>query len=148
MSQSLSNILVHAIWSTKGRAPVIAHDIRPRLHGYIAGILAELGCPAIIINSVADPIHVLCVLSKNLAVAKLIEQVKVSSSKWMKAARVRNFHWQSGYGIFSVSESNKAAVRRYIEGQQEHHRRRDFQSEFRAFCRRHGVALDERYVWD
>ncbi len=148
MPQSLANILIHAIWSVKERRPLIADNVRAGLHGYMAGILKNIESPALVINSVADHVHVLCQLSKNLAACKLIEEVKKSSSKWMKEQGVLDFAWQNGYGVFSVSQSNVPAVRRYIEGQAGHHQKRDFKSEFRAFCKRHGVAIDERYVWD
>ena len=100
------------------------------------------------INSVADHIHILCQLSKNLAVCKLVEEVKKSSSKWMKENGITAFAWQNGYGVFSVSQSNVDTVRNYIQGQPEHHRKRDFKEEFREFCIRYNVAIDERYVWD
>lgn len=148
MPQSLANILIHAVWSVKERRPLIVDDVRAGLHGYMAGILKNIESPALVINSVADHIHVLCQLSKNLAACKLVEEVKKSSSKWMKQQGVVDFTWQSGYGVFSVSQSNVPAVRRYIEGQPEHHKKRDFKSEFRAFCKRHGVIIDERYAWD
>jgi putative transposase len=148
MSQSLANILIHVIWSTKERRPLITDNVRPDLHGYMAGILKNLESPALIINSVSDHVHILCQLSKNLAACKLVEEVKKSSSKWMKTQGVPIFTWQSGYGVFSVSESNAPAVRKYIEGQAEHHRKVDFKDEFRAFCKRHNVPIDEKYVWD
>jgi putative transposase len=148
MPQSLANILIHAIWSVKERRPLITDTMRAGLHGYIAGILQNIDSPALIINSVADHVHVLCQLSKNLAACKLVEEVKKSSSKWMKQRGVLDFAWQNGYGAFSVSQSNVPAVRKYIEGQPEHHNKRDFKDEFREFCKRHGVPMDERYVWD
>lgn len=148
MPQSLANILIHAIWSTKERRPLITDDARAGLHGYIAGILKNLESSALIINSVADHVHILCQLSKNLAACKLIEEVKKSSSKWMKENGVQEFAWQSGYGVFSVSQSNADAVREYIEGQAKHHEKRDFRDEFREFCKRYNVVIDERYVWD
>lgn len=148
MSQSLANILIHAIWSTKERRPFITDDRRVGLHGYMAGILKNLESPAFIINSVNDHVHVLSQLSKNIAACKLVEEVKKSSSKWMKTQGVQLFAWQSGYGVFSVSQSNVAVVRKYIEGQAEHHKKQDFTTEFRAFCKRHNVSIDERYVWD
>jgi REP-associated tyrosine transposase len=126
MSQSLANILIHAIWSTKDRRAIISDETRAGLHGYMAGILKNLESPALIINSVTDHIHVLCQLSKNVAASKLIEEIKKSSSKWMKENDVLDFAWQSGYGVFSVSQSNVEAVRDYIEGQPEHHKKRDF----------------------
>jgi REP element-mobilizing transposase RayT len=148
MAQSLANILVHAIWSTKERRPIIADALRSNLHGYMAGILKNIESPALIINSVSDHVHVLCQLSKNLAACKLVEEIKKSSSKWMKENGVPDFAWQNGYGLFSVSQSNVDVVWKYIEGQAEHHRKRDFKEEFREFCKRYNVSLDERYVWD
>ena len=148
MPQSLANILIHVIWSTKERRPLISDDVRAGLHGYMAGILKNIESPALVINSVADHVHVLCQLSKNLAACKLVEEVKKSSSKWMKEQGVPDFAWQNGYGVFSVSQSNVNDVRKYIEGQAEHHKKRDFKAEFREFCERYNVAIDERYVWD
>jgi len=148
MPQSLANILIHAIWSTKERRALIPDAIRDGLHGYLAGILKNLESPALIINSVADHVHILCQLSKNLAACELVEEVKKGSSKWMKENGVREFAWQNGYGVFSVSQSNVDAVREYIHGQPEHHKKRDFKDEFREFCKRYNVGLDERYVWD
>jgi putative transposase len=122
MPQSLANILVHLIFSTKERRPLIDDIVRDRLHGYMAGVLKEIESPALIINSVPDHVHILSALSKNLAACKLVEEVKKSSSKWMKKQGVPMFAWQNGYGMFAVSQSNAAAVRKYIESQAEHHR--------------------------
>jgi putative transposase len=148
MPQSLANILVHVIFSTKERQPLIDDTVRPQLHGYMAGIFKEIESPALIINSVADHVHILCALSKNLAACKLVEEVKKSSSKWMKTQGVPLFSWQNGYGVFAVSQSNAATVRHYIESQEAHHRKAGFQEEFRRFLERHHVEYDERYVWD
>ena len=148
MAQSLANILIHAIWSTKDRRPIIRDDVRAGLHGYMAGILKNLESPALIINSVADHVHILCQLSKNIAACKLVEEVKKNSTKWMKAKGALDFAWQNGYGVFSVSQSNVDEVRKYIDGQAEHHKKLDFKEEFRAFCKRYNVPIDERYVWD
>jgi putative transposase len=148
--QSLAQILVHLIFSTKGRAPLLCDDIRPELHPYMATILKGMDSSAILINSVADHTHVLFHLSKNHALCDVIERVKKDSSKWIKTKgkAYRNFYWQSGYGAFSVSQSNVAQVVRYLEEQKEHHRKRTFQEEFRAFLKRYRVPYDERYVWD
>ncbi len=151
MSQSLARVVVHLVFSTKNREAFLGdREIRERLHAYMAGILQELHCDPILINGVEDHVHVLCNLSRSLALAKLVEELKKSSSKWMKdqGAGFAEFYWQAGYGVFSVSQSNVQAVRDYIAGQEEHHRTVSFQEEYRAFCRRHGVALDERYAWD
>ena len=150
MPQSLAQLLVHLIFSTKSREPLLSDDIRPELHPYMATILKHMDSSAILINSVEDHVHILFHLSKNHALCDVIENVKKDSSKWIKTKgrTFRNFHWQSGYGALSVSQSNLAQVVKYIEGQKEHHRRRTFQEEFRAFLKRYQVQYDERYVWD
>ena len=116
----------------------------------MAGILQKIGCEAILINGVADHVHILCNLSRTISIAKLVEELKTEPSKWMKeqGASFRDFHWQGGYGAFSVSESNVEVVREYIADQEKHHATLSFQDEFRAFCRKHGIPIDERYVWD
>jgi REP-associated tyrosine transposase len=148
--QSLARVLVHLIFSTKSREPFLSDDIRRELHPYMATILKGMDSSAILINSVTDHAHVLFHLSKNHALCDVIETLKKDSSKWIKTKgrAYRNFHWQSGYEAFSVSQSNVAKVVEYIENQREHHRRRTFQEEFRAFLKRYQVRYDERYVWD
>jgi REP element-mobilizing transposase RayT len=150
MGQSLAKIVVHLIFSTKDRVPVLTPAARGELNAYMVGILRELDSSALLVNSVADHAHILFVLSKNVALAKAVEEVKKGSSKWLKTkgAEFADFHWQNGYGGFSVSESNVAAVKRYIADQEEHHRHKTFQEEFRAFLQRYGVEYDEQYVWD
>ena len=150
MPQSLARILVHLIFSTKGRDPVLAPAVRPELQAYFVGILANLECPCLEVGCVADHAHLLFVLHRTLSPADVVEEVKKGSSKWLKTRGVtlRNFHWQNGYGAFSVSPSSEARVREYILGQEAHHRKVTFQDEFREFLRRHAVAFDERYVWD
>jgi len=150
MPQSLAMLLVHVIFSTKERVPCIARAIRPDLNAYLAGILRNLECIPVEVNSLADHVRIACNLARTVSVAALVEEVKKGSSKWIKpkGARLRNFHWQSGYGAFSVSPSMAERVRRYILNQEEHHRKVTFQDEFRAFLKRHGIQYDERYVWD
>jgi len=150
MSQSLARILVHLVFSTKDRAAVLSPGVRPELRAYFVGILSHLDCPCLEVGCVADHAHLLFVLHRTLSPADVVEEVKKASSKWLKTRgpAMRNFHWQNGYGAFSVSPSGEARVRTYILNQEEHHRRVTFQDEFRAFLCRHGVTFDERYVWD
>lgn len=150
MSQSLSNIVVHLVFSTKGRRQLLRDAERGQLHAYIAGILKNHDSPLIEIDSVSDHIHILLAQSKNYAPAKIIEQVKSSSSGWIKEqhAWYLDFAWQAGYGEFSVSPMHVEAVREYIRSQADHHRQEDFQSEFRRFCEKNGKPLDEQYAWD
>lgn len=150
MSQSLEKILVHIVFSTKQREPLLSEEIRGDLYRYIAGILKQLQSFAIEIGGTADHIHILCSISKNYAPSKIIEEVKKSSSKWIKTkgSEYDGFYWQRGFGIFSVSLSNIEEVRRYILEQEQHHRKMSFQEEFRKFIEKHGIDYDERYLWD
>jgi len=149
MPQSLSKVLVHLIFSTKHREPLIVPEVRPRLHAYIVGILENLKSPSLQTGGVADHVHVLFALGRTISQADLVEEVKRSSSKWMKAdGGVLGFSWQTGYGAFSIGESQADTVIRYIQNQEEHHRTVTFQDEFRRFLERYRVAYDERYVWD
>jgi len=149
MPQSLAKILVHLIFSTKHRAPLIGTAIRPQLHGYIVGILDNLKSPSLQTGGEADHVHILCAMHRTISIADLLEDVKKGSSKWMKSdGGVSGFAWQSGYGAFSVGESQSGLVIRYIQNQEQHHRKVSFQDEFRKFLERYKVPYDEKYVWD
>ena len=150
MPQSLSSILIHLVFSTKNRESYITAEIEPELHAYIAAVFRECHSPALIINGTANHLHTLFTLSRTVTVAELVEEAKKRSSKWAKTkgGMHRTFQWQAGYGAFSVSQSNVAAVKKYIAEQKEHHRRKTFEEEYRSFLEKYGVAYDERYVWD
>jgi putative transposase len=150
MSQSLANVVIHLVFSTKGRQPLLRDAERRELHAYITGILKNNNSPLIEINSVEDHIHILFAQSKNHALSKIVEQVKSSSSVWIKTKDdwYRGFAWQTGYGAFGVSGTHVETVRKYIRNQAEHHQKTDFQNEYRRFCEKNGKPLDERYAWD
>ena len=151
MPQSLSNVLIHVVFSTKHRQPYLrTPDLRGIMTGYVIGILRNIKCPSLIIGAVEDHMHILCSLHRTVTIANLVEEVKTSSSARIKeeGPAVGDFHWQNGYGAFSVSPSNVEQVKAYIAGQEEHHRKRTFQEEFRLMLERHGIEYDERYVWD
>ena len=151
MSQSLSKMWTHLIFSTKDRYPFLSDkDSREQLHAYVATILRNHDCPTLQVGGPADHVHALFVLSKNCSIARIVHEVKRSSSKWIKTQRLeyRKFYWQSGYGAFSVSQSHVEQVRRYILRQEQHHRKVTFQDEYREFLRRYDVEYDERYIWD
>lgn len=141
---------MHIIFSTKDRYLFLQNDCREELHAYTATIFQRMESPAIVINSVADHMHVLCRLSKNRALCDVIQEVKCSTSKWLKTkgSILSKFGWQNGYGGFSVSPSKASSVRRYIDEQEEHHRTVTFQDEFRSFLTKYEIEFDERYVWD
>ena len=149
MPQSLAKNLIHLVYSTKNRQLWLPGTVRDRLFAYQAGIFKEWDSPALVIDGVEDHVHALFLLSKNHSLAKIIEEVKKGSSKWMKREGGNaDFYWQNGYAAFSVSESNVEQVKRYIQNQEAHHRKMAFQDELRALLRRHRMEFDERYVWD
>jgi putative transposase len=151
MPQSLARVVLHVIFSTKNRVSFFRDgSLRARVHAYVAGVLQQLDCDPILINGVEDHVHILCNFSRTVTIAELVEEAKKRSSKWMKeqGQEYAEFFWQAGYGAFSVSQSNVESVRAYIAEQEDHHRTLTFQDEFRAMCRKHGVTIDERYVWD
>ena len=151
MPQSLSKILVHIIFSTKGRYPFL-HEIaiREEMHAYLCGILNKRESPALLAGGVSDHVHILCQLSRTAGVSNLIGEAKRASSLWIKEKRgmLSQFNWQSGYGAFSIGQSQISSVKRYIAKQEEHHRKMGVQDEFRGFLKRYELECDERYVWD
>ena len=150
MPQSLARIHVHLVFSTKNRHRSLSDAIRPSLHAYLAVVLNNLGCPPVLLNSVEDHVHILFGLSRTVAISKVVETVKKSSSKWIKMQHpaFSQFAWQAGYAAFSVSESHVGALRAYIARQREHHGRVSFKNEFRSLLTEYHVAYDERYMWD
>ncbi len=151
MSQSLAKILVHTVFSTKERRPCLRDKaLREELHCYLGGILARHDCQPLVIGGVQDHVHLLSTLSRTGTAADMVKEAKRGSSLWLKtkSSDLHDFAWQNGYGIFSIGFSQVEAVRHYIEGQEEHHRKVSFQDELRELWRRYEVEFDERYVWD
>lgn len=151
MPQSLAKILVHTVFSIKDRRPFLRDKpLRDELHKYLGGILTNLECQPVIVGGVEDHVHLLCALSRTCDAAAMVKEVKRGSSLWLKTKSpdLADFAWQNGYGIFSIGFSQIEAVREYIAGQEEHHRKVSFQDEFRQLLRRYEIEFDERYVWD
>ena len=150
MGQSVVKNFVHIVFSTKHRQPLIRPPYEQELYTYLGGVCNALECQSIKVGGHIDHIHVLCMLSKKLALVKLIEEIKSHSSKWMKTQHesLQHFYWQSGYGAFSVNPAELDAVISYIEQQAAHHTSRIFQEECRLFLKKYKVDYDERYVWD
>ena len=148
MPQSLSNILIHVVFSTKTRQPVITPNISQELWKYLGATCSAQGCPPKRVGGTADHVHILCGLSRTIQVSALAEEVKTTSSKWMKAQGIADFAWQSGYGAFSIGQSQCDDAIAYIDRQADHHRRQTFQEEYREFLKKYQVEFDERYVWD
>jgi len=150
MPQSFTKLYAHLIFSTKNRGLFLDDDIRPRGYGYLATVIRDLDSPFVVVGGVADHVHILFDLGKMHAPVEFVEHVKRESSKFVKTlgAKYKEFYWQRGYGMFSVSPTHRAEVEAYVRGQEKHHRKRTFQEEFRAFLERYDIEWDERYVWD
>ena len=150
MGQSLAKNYLHIVFSTKYRQPLIHAPFEDELHNYLGGICKNLECQPIKIGGYTDHVHILCMLSKKIALMKLVEEVKSHSSKWIKTldSSLQNFYWQDGYGAFSVDPSGVGRVSNYIANQHDHHSKRTFQDEFLEILEKYAVEYDERYVWD
>jgi putative transposase len=148
VAQTCGNVVVHLIFSTKQRKPLIKPQIRSGLFAYLGGIVRQLRSTALIINGTDDHVHLLLRIRPAHSIAEIARVIKTNSSGWIHAKGHREFAWQAGYGVFSVSESSIPAVTKYIATQDEHHKRHSFQEEFVAFLKKNKVAYDERYIWD
>jgi REP element-mobilizing transposase RayT len=150
MPQSLSFVLVHLIFSTKDRLPVLNIEIRDELFAYLATIARNGGCECYRVGGISDHVHLALRLPRTRSVAEITEELKSTSSKWLKtkSPELAKFSWQRGYAAFSVGPTDLESLIEYVASQEEHHRKRSFQEEFRAFLKRYGVEFDERYVWD
>jgi putative transposase len=150
MPQSLSLNLVHLVFSTKDRMPLLTPDLRPQLHAYLATVARHGDGECYRVGGVADHVHLAIRLSRTVAVADQVSELKTSSTKWLKDhfPALSKFSWQRGYASFSIGHRDLDAVIAYIDGQEEHHRTKTFQDEYRGFLRHYGIEFDERYVWD
>jgi len=150
VAQSLTSLLIHIIFGTKNRTPYLDDEINQELYLYIAKILQNHNCQSLRIGGTDDHIHVLCVIAKNLSVGKIVEEIKTSSSKWVKTKglKYQEFYWQPGYGAFSVSSSHRDIVCKYISNQKQHHQKITFIDEFCSLLKKYNVEIDNRYSLD
>jgi putative transposase len=150
MPQSLTHVIVHVVFSTKDRTPCIDATVRPALHACLAEVTRTTGCTCFRVGGVADHVHLAVGLARTATIAGVVQELKTSSSMWLKTQSngLRDFAWQRGYGAFSVGPDDLDALIAYIDGQERHHRGRTFEEEYRAFLAKYGVEYDERYVWD
>lgn len=148
MPQSLAKIYLHIVFSTKYRAPMISEKIRPYAQAYFVQVGANLGSYTEEIFMMPDHIHWLCTLPRTLTIADLVKKVKISSSIKVEEMLQKEFSWQKGYFTGSISQSRPTIVKNYIRNQTEHHKKKDFQPEYRQFLEEYKIEYDERYVWD
>lgn len=150
MGQSLAANYLHIVFSTKHRESLIDQSIENELYNYLGGICKNMECQPIKVGGHTNHIHILCMLSKKIALVKLMEELKSHASKWIKTKgeMYSKFYWQDGYGAFSVNPSEVEIVIDYISKQKEHHAKKTFQEEYKAFLKKYKVEYDERYIWD
>lgn len=150
MSQSLSDIILHIVFSTKERRSFIDSNIENELHSYLTKVCKTLDSPVIQINGMPDHVHILLILGKNIALSKLISEIKSNSSRWIKTKgnQYNDFSWQSGYGVFSISRRNIDSIINYISSQKEHHKKITFKDELIKLLKKGNLKFDEKYLWD
>lgn len=148
MAHTYTNIVIHALFSTKRREPNLDSQLRSELFPYMGGVVRNLKGQPLLTNGPRDHVHMLFVQPASLALSDVLEKVKANSSGWVhkRWPQRKNFAWQTGYTAFSVSQSQVEAVRAYIRDQEEHHRKRTFQEELIAFLKQHGMEYDERFL--
>jgi len=149
MSQSLSKLYIHAIFHVKNNECMIRPEDEKELYSYIGGTIKISNSIPIITNGMENHIHVLCIMSKNISLANLLEDIKTNSSRWIKTlgSHYREFAWQGGYSGYSVSQSRVDVVKKYIETQKEHHKKQTFQEKYIQFLKENGVEYNEDYLW-
>jgi REP element-mobilizing transposase RayT len=150
MGQTLIKNYIHIVFSTKHRKPLITEDIEEELFAYIVGVCNNLECYSVRVGGYLNHIHILCHLSKKIALTKLVETVKANSSKWIKTkgSEFQTFYWQNGFGAFSVGYKQVEPVLKYIANQKEHHQKTKFKDEYRNILQKNEVEFNEQYVWD
>lgn len=151
MPQSLAQVYLHVVFSTKHHKPFLQRqDLRRECHAYLAGTCKNFDSPSLIVGGPEYHVHILCTLSREQTISDLVRDLKRESSKWIKTKDpgLSSFYWQQGYGAFSVSPSHVDALRGYIANQEEHHHKESFQEEFRRLLDKYGIQYDDRYVWD
>jgi len=150
MSQSLSKLYVHIVFHIKNKKVIMRKQEQDSLYAYMGSVIKDNQSIPIKINGVDDHIHILCILSKSVALSKLVEEIKRHSSRWIKTQDdyYKAFAWQGGYGGFSVSPSVLPRTEKYIENQEEHHKKQDTKKEFILFLNEYGIEYDEQYIWE
>ena len=150
MAHTFTNLLTHVIFSTKDRKPYLDADFRSDVLAYMGGTARQLKGKALIADGTSDHVHLLVSLPPFVSISEVVRILKAKSSRWIHQRWVsrKKFAWQEGYGAFSVSQSNASSVRKYIEHQEQHHRKVSFQEELLVFLKKHGIRYDERFLWE
>lgn len=148
MAQSLSKVIIHIVFSTKNRTPLLKENIRLKTHAYIATIIRDMDSNAYRVGGTEDHIHIACSLPRTISQSDFLKKIKSNSSKWIKEQGIHNFYWQKGFGVFSVSSSHLSVLLEYIDNQKKHHENVTFKNEFRKLLEKYNIKYDEKYVWE
>jgi putative transposase len=150
LPSSYTHLLYHLVFSTKERRPLITPVLREELYPYMGGIVRNQRGILLEIGGMADHVHLVTRFRADVSVADIVRLIKANSSKWIneRPDLISEFAWQTGYGAFTVSESQLSVVRHYVQNQEEHHRKLTFQEEFVSLLKKHGIEYDERYLWE
>ena len=149
MAQSLCKLYVHIVFHIKTTSPTIMTEHLERLHEYIGQLVNTTGCKVIRVGGINDHVHAVCLLSKDVTVSHLVEEIKRNSSRWIKSldSRYVNFAWQGGYAAFSISQSVVEKTIEYVSKQEEHHQRMSFHDEYIQFLKLYQIEYNEKYVF-
>ena len=149
MAGTFTNILMHIVFSTKDHRPWIDETGRRRAFDYLGGIIKAENAVLYEINGTADHVHLLVRMRPDVSVSDFLRNLKSKSSGWIRRTfpALKEFHWQDGYGAFSVSRSQTEKVKRYIADQRGHHKKEDFKTEFLKIQKANNLSYDERYIW-
>lgn len=151
MPQSLAQVYIHLVFSTKDRRPFLRDEtFRNDVHAYLGGICGEQKSPALMVGGAEDHVHILVSMGREISISELVRELKRASTMWIQNEKPdhADFLWQSGYGAFSVSPAHREKVTEYIRNQMEHHKEQDFQTEYRRILAKYGVEFKEQYVWE
>jgi REP-associated tyrosine transposase len=149
MANTYSQIYIQTVFAVDGRLSLIRNEFKEELYKYITGIVRNKKQKLIAINGMSDHVHILIGLKPATALADLVRDVKADSSDFINSKKwVRGrFSWQEGYGAFSYGHSQLDTIIRYIENQEQHHRRRTFKDEYLAWLKKFEVPFEEKYVF-
>jgi REP element-mobilizing transposase RayT len=147
MAHTYVSELIHYVFSTKQRRNLISTEIQPQLWAFLGGVARKNGFKALMVGGTENHVHILLSLPATMPLAKAVQLVKGASSHWMNEKFKTEFSWQEGYGAFTLGISQKKDTIAYIQGQAEHHRKRNFEEEFLAFLKKNGVEYDPNHVW-
>lgn len=148
MPQSLSKVVVHLVFSTKDRLPFLKKEIKPQLHAYLATLARDHDWQCYRVGGVEDHVHLALKQPRTSNLSDLVGHIKRQSTMWLKSEGIDEFHWQRGYGAFSVSPLHLPELLEYIDQQEQHHKKLSFQEEYRKFLNKYQIDYNEKYIWD